>query len=173
MMQTPELRSATAADFSDILQLNAAEVKWTSPLDMARLTQLHEYSDYHKVITVDDKVAAFLLVMPEKTAYDSPNYLWFENNCEDFMYVDRIVVSAEFAGQKLGSQLYQDLFETAKKRGLKYITCEYYLIPINKPSEFFHQRFGFQEVATQWLDNNAKHVSLQVAEVDSFLSEGS
>ena len=172
-MPITKLRSVTATDFNDILQLNAAEVKWTSPLDMARLTQLHEYSDFHKVITVDGKVAAFLLVMSEQTAYDSPNYLWFENNCEDFMYVDRIVVSAEYAGHKLGSQLYQDLFETAKRRGLKYITCEYNLIPINKPSEFFHRRFGFQEVATQWLENNAKQVSLQVADVDAFMQDKS
>ncbi len=173
MMPETELRSATASDFNDILELNAAEVKWTSPLERRRLAQLHAWSTHHKLITVDDRVAAFLLVMPDNTSYDSLNYLWFKQNYAGFMYVDRIVVNADFAGQKLGSLLYQDLFSTAKNKGIKLITCEYNLQPMNKPSELFHQRFGFQQVDTQWLENNAKQVSLQVADVEAYIQRKS
>ena len=166
------LKPATPADFAAILALNDAAVKWTSPLDEARLAQLHGWSVYHKVVLVDEVVAGFLLVMPADTDYDSDNYRWFQRHCEDFYYVDRIVIDAAYAGRKLGSLLYQDLFQTAGEQGIKSITCEYNLQPLNQPSAAFHQTFGFQELATQWLDGHSKQVSLQQALVGQ-LSGGS
>lgn len=160
------LRRAVPTDFADILALNEAAVKWTSPLDEARLEQLHGWSVYHKVLLVDDVVAGFLLVMAEDTTYDSDNYRWFQQNCEHFYYVDRIVIGAAYAGLKLGTILYQDLFDTAGKQGIKFITCEYNLQPMNQPSAAFHEKFGFQQLATQWLNNHQKQVSLQRARVN-------
>ena len=171
-MSAPALRPVTAADFAAILALNEAAVKWTSPLDEARLAQLHGWSEYHKVVLLDGVVAGFLLVMAADTTYDSDNYRWFQQHCEDFYYVDRIVIDAAYAGRKLGSVLYHDLFQTAGKQGIGSITCEYNLQPLNQPSAAFHKKFGFRQLATQWLDGHSKQVSLQHALV-SQLSGGS
>jgi predicted GNAT superfamily acetyltransferase len=75
------------------------------------------------------------------------------------------VVGGEHQGLRLGSRLYQDLFEFARAQGISVVACEYNLVPPNEPSRIFHDKFGFQEVGSQWLDDGAKQVSLQAAPV--------
>ena len=159
------LRNAEASDFDAIVALNAAEVQHTSAMDLARLAELATLACYHKVACVDGRVAGFLLAMRHDAAYANDNFGWFAARLPAFVYVDRIVVSAEFAGHRLGSRLYTDLFEFARAQGLSKVTCEYNLVPANEPSRRFHDKFGFKELGTQWLANGSKQVSLQVAAV--------
>lgn len=159
------LRDAVPADFEHILALNDAEVQQTSAMDLQKLNQLAALSAYHKVALVDDKIAAFLLAMRENCDYQSENYRWFAARFPQFIYVDRIVVSAEFAGLKIGSLLYTDLFDFARAHAIAMVTCEYNIQPPNLASKRFHDKFGFKEIDTQWVANGSKQVSLQVASV--------
>lgn len=159
------IRAATADDFADILVLNAAEVQQTSAMDAQKLRDLDALSTYHKVAEVDGEVAGFLLAIREDTAYQSENYRWFTARFPQFIYVDRIVVSAAFAGLKIGSLLYQDLFVFAGTSGIGMITCEYNIQPPNLASKKFHDKFGFIEIDTQWVANGAKQVSLQAVQL--------
>ncbi len=159
------IREAQQQDFDGIVELNQAVVEQTSAMDSARLMALHEWSAYHKVITVDDVLAGFLLVMPAGVSYDGINYQWFNNHYQNFYYVDRIVISDQFTGRKLGSQLYKDLFAVAKAQKVDVITCEYNIKPLNQVSQAFHDRFGFREVGRLWLDKANKQVSLQAANI--------
>ncbi len=159
------IRPAKAHDFSTIVDLNLAAIKATGTMELKQLQQLHTWAVYHKVVTVEDQVIAFLLVMPDNQPYQSPNYQWFNNNYTSFWYVDRIVVNEQCTGKKIGGLLYQDLFDEAKKHGIDFISCEYNIKPMNLASKKFHQSHGFSEVATQWLDDNTKQVSLQVASI--------
>ncbi|TDR23567.1 GNAT family N-acetyltransferase [Marinicella litoralis] len=171
-MNDCKIRPAKPHDFQRILALNLAAIKATSEMDLPHLQNLHAWSDYHKVVIHQDQVVAFLLVLSAGQAYQSPNYRWFNQHFPSFYYVDRIVVDAAMTGKKIGSLLYQDLFTTAKTVGIELIACEYNIKPLNTASQIFHQRFGFTEVATQWLDEHSKQVSLQVAEVSKY-KEGS
>ncbi|MFY2763162.1 GNAT family N-acetyltransferase [Arenimonas sp. MALMAid1274] len=162
-----QLRDAAPADFPAILALNDAEVAHTSAMDMARLRQLHGYAGWHRVAVVDGAVAAFLLAMRDGCGYVNPNFDWFAARYPRFLYVDRVVVGAGFQGLGLGSQLYRELFEQARRQQVPVIACEYNLQPPNAASQAFHDRFGFREVGSQWLDGGAKRVSLQVAELTS------
>ena len=81
------------------------------------------------------------------------------------MYVDRIVVGAAHQGLRLGTLLYNDLFNYARSIGVAVIACEYNIVPPNEPSRLFHNKFGFLEIGSQWLGNGSKRVSLQVVEV--------
>ena len=74
------------------------------------------------------------------------------------------MVSAAHFGHRIGSRLYEDLFDFARAQQLERVTCEYNIEPPNEASRAFHDRFGFQEVGTQWVANGAKRVSLQVAD---------
>jgi len=159
------LRDALAADFAQIVALNDASVHFTSPMDIARLTQLHEHAAYHRVVTSDADVLAFLLAFREGAPYDSPNYQWFEREYRRFLYIDRIVVSAQARGANLGTRLYEDIFAFAAAAGVTRVTCEYDLDPPNPVSERFHQRHGFREVGRQWLGGGKKQVSLQLREL--------
>jgi len=159
------LRNASADDFGSIVVLNQREVQQTSPMDLARLRELAQMSSYHKVAVVDGRIAAFLLAMREDAPYLNDNYAWFAARFAQFIYVDRIVVSSEFAGLKVGSRLYEDLFDYARSQGINAITCEYNVQPPNPASQRFHDKFGFKELGQQWVAQGTKLVSLQVAEV--------
>ena len=160
-----KIRPAETQDFQSIIQLNQAAIQATAPMDLAKLQQLNGWSDHHQVVVEKDQVIAFLLVLGAGQPYQSLNYQWFDSRYPSYYYVDRIVVATSHIGRNIGGLLYQDLFNQAKNKGLKYITCEYNIQPMNMTSHRFHQKHGFNEVATQWLDNNQKQVSLQVAEV--------
>ena len=161
------IRDAAASDFSAILALNAESVHFLSPLDDARLRRLHAQAAYHRVVEIDDAVAAFLLVLREGADYDSPNYLWFAQRYPQFLYVDRIVVDTRRQGQGLAARLYDDLLEFAAASGIAQLTCEFDLDPPNPASAKFHARYGFHEVGKQWLGGGKKQVSLQARAIET------
>lgn len=160
-----ELRPAVESDFAAILALNDAEEQHTSAMDRERLQSLVRLSAYCKVATVDGHVAAFLIALRDGAAYENDNFGWFAARLPQFLYVDRIVVGAAFAGRGIGRRLYADLFAFARAQGIGTITCEYNVEPANPPSRAFHDRFGFRELGTQWVAEGTKRVSLQAADV--------
>jgi predicted GNAT superfamily acetyltransferase len=159
------IRDVTQDDFGAIITLNDFAVAQTSPMDIQRLQSLGQLSCYHKVAQVRGQVAAFLLAMREGAAYQNDNYSWFASRYRRFIYIDRIVVGMRYSGMKIGSMLYKNLFEFAHLHGISNITCEYNLNPPNPASKSFHDKFGFEELGTQWVANNSKLVSLQAAQI--------
>ena len=158
------IRAATARDHAAILALNAESVKFLSPMDAPRLLHLDRQAAYHRVVQIDDEVAAFLLVLREGADYDSPNYRWFAATYARFLYIDRVVVSTAHQGRRLGAVLYDDLFAFARADGIDKLTCEFDIDPPNEGSRIFHARHGFREVGQQRL-GGGKLVSLQLADV--------
>ncbi len=159
------IRDASAADFERILQLNEESVHFLSPMTLARLETLHAEAAYHRVVDQDGQIAGFLLAFREGTNYDSSNYVWFTERYDQFLYVDRIVVSKDFQGQGIGNKLYDDLFEFARNIGVARVTCEFDIDPPNDASRRFHERFGFSEVGTRSYGEVVKQVSLQMVAV--------
>ncbi len=157
------IRKTEYTDFARVVELNAQALQHTSVMDLAQLTELDALSSYHRVIIVADKVAGFLLAMRENAAYVNENFDFFAARYKSFLYVDRIVIDVKYAGLKLGSMLYKDLFDYAQSNDINVVTCEYNIEPPNEPSRHFHDKFGFTEIGTQWLDGGKKRVSLQVA----------
>ena len=157
------IRDATSADHVAIARLNLESEHLLSPLDAQRLTHLDQQAAYHRVIESDGEVIAFLLAFREGVPYDSPNYRWFAARYEQFLYIDRIAVSASQQGRQLGGALYADLFAFADRQDIDTIACEFYVVPLNEASRAFHARHGFHEVGTQWVADGHKQVSLQIA----------
>lgn len=158
-----ELRAILDSDYQAILEINAAEERQTSPMDLERLGSLVQISAYCKVAIVDGQVAAFLVALQDGAPYENENFNWFSSRMQHFLYVDRIVVDSRFAGRGIGSRLYDDLFSFALSKGIETITCEYNIEPPNPASRAFHDKFGFRELGTQWVAGGAKRVSLQAA----------
>jgi predicted GNAT superfamily acetyltransferase len=161
MQPTPALPE----HFAQILALNEASVHFLSPLSAARLAVLHQHAAYHRVITDQNEVQAFLLAFAPGAPYDSINYQWFDRREKDFLYIDRIVVASGARARGLGTLLYRDLFQMASALGLRQVVCEFDIDPPNRVSEVFHLRFGFREVGRQRVANGTKEVSLQSAAV--------
>lgn len=158
------LRDATPADFPRILALNEAFVAVLSPLDPARLTQLHGQAAVHRVIERNGRIEAFLLAFREGSDDAGDNYHWFARRYARFLYVDRIVVDAGAQTQGAGRALYRDIRSLALGDAIPVITCEYDIQPPNPVSARFHARQGFREVAQRQL-NSGKVVSMQVLDL--------
>jgi hypothetical protein len=93
-------------------------------------------------------VDAFLLSFDPLADYDSPNFRWFCERGEGFIYVDRVVVAPEARGRGLARHLYEDLFRMARHRGYDRVVCEVNSEPPNPASDAFHAALGFVEVGT-------------------------
>jgi len=158
-----KIRKVASSDFAAIIHLNDAEVQQTSPLDLVRLQSLVQISAYCKVATIDGRVAAFLIALREDAPYENDNYTWFASRFTRFIYIDRVVVCKEFAGRRVGSGLYDDLFAFARQHRVSTITCEYNIDPPNPASRAFHNKYGFKELGTQWVAAGTKQVSLQAS----------
>jgi uncharacterized protein len=159
------IRDARPGDFESIVALNQEAVHFTSPMDLPRLIHLDTQSAYHRVIELDGETVAFLLALREGADYPNPNYGWFSERLDGFLYVDRIVISSSRQGERLGQALYDDLFAYAKEQEVGRICCEFDVDPPNPVSQRFHARYGFSEMGTQWVAGGSKRVSLQVAAV--------
>lgn len=160
------IRIAIEADFEAILRLNDAEERQTSRMDLERLRSLVRMSACCKVFTLDGEAVAFLIALRDGAPYRNDNYQWFASRFPSFLYVDRVVVDSRFAGRGIGSRLYQDLFAFARDSGVGTLVCEYNIDPPNPASRAFHDKFGFEEIGTQWVANGTKQVSLQAARID-------
>ena len=159
------LRPAIPADFAALLDLNLESERFLSPLAAEGLQRLHAEAEVHQVLEDAGRVVAFVLALREGADYDSVNYRWFQERYPRFLYVDRVVVSAERQGRGLGRSLYEAVFEHARKTRVPVVTCEYDVDPPNRASERFHRRFGFAEVGRQFVAGGKKQVSLQAAPV--------
>ena len=155
------VRDIAPGDTPTILALNFESEAVLSPMDAARYAHLLSQSAYARVVD-DGKVVAFLLAFREGADYDSPNYRWFAERYDTFLYVDRVVVAESQQGRGLGRLLYDDLFAFARVANVPCITCEFDIDPPNEVSRRLHARYGFEEVGVQTLPKG-KRVSLQLA----------
>ena len=159
------IRQAKISDFPRILDINVAEEDKTSRIDLARITQLDSWSDYHRVAVVDDEVVGFLLVMSETSDYDGENFRWFVERYGRFLYIDRIVIDGSAARRGVGSALYGDLIQFAATQSWSTLCCEINVSPPNPVSHAFHAHFGFEEVGRSAEAGAPKVVSYQVTEI--------
>lgn len=151
----------TNKELPQILKINEASVNFLSPLNSDLLVELIKQGKYHKIVILDGKVVAFILTLEKDANYLSPNYLWFKNKYNTFLYVDRIVVAKEYRRQGIGDFIYSQVIEYASKNGFEYLTCEIDIEPPNPGSIKFHDKHKFVEVGKQWIYGGIKQVSLR------------
>ena len=137
------LRSVTSADLPTLLELNNAAVPAVNALDLAQLGELVDMSA--AALTVDS-LECLLLALRPGLSYASANYRWFSDRYPDFLYVDRIVVGPDARDAGLGTLLYAEVDDCARRLRLPRITCEVNVVPPNTGSQRFHSRLGFSSV---------------------------
>lgn len=159
------LRQGRPEDYEMVLKLNEESVHFLSPMDELRLQSILGSTELFHVVTIKGQVAAFVIALREGQSYDSVNYQWFENHLDHFLYIDRVVVSQEYAGLGLGSLLYDFIFSYAEETHVPQITAEIDIEPANPKSLKFHEKFGFKEIGKQTILGGKKQVSLQCAKL--------
>ena len=164
-MSEIKIIDAEMRHYQDILQLNEEFVHFLAPMDIERLKWMAEMADRFIAVEADGKFAGFLIAMREGQAYDSENYRWFGAHYDKFLYIDRIVLTADCHRKGVGRKVYSELFRYAKECGVAVITAEIDIEPANPTSLSFHNALGFAEVGRQYVGGGKKQVSLQAAEV--------
>ena len=127
--------------------LNNAAVPHVNHLEPADLDALLAQAALAQVAELDGAPAAGMIVFAPGAAYTSANYRWFEARYSDFLYVDRVVVAPEARGRGLGRALYAATIAAARAHGGR-VAVEVNEEPPNPGSRAFHERLGFQQVAS-------------------------
>ena len=155
------LRDATAEDIPTIVALNEEVVSVTSPMDADRFQELWELSAQCVVAEQNGAVIGFVLAMQAGANYVNGNFHWFSERLNNFVYVDRIVISQDGRGHGLGGRMYQHVAEAAQKDGCLVMSAELDLEPPNEPSLRFHEKQGFVRLGVRALESG-KLVSMQI-----------
>ncbi len=147
-----DLASPIGAAVLALNNAHALELSWLAPERLAHLvTQAFRAGAI-------GGVDAFLLAFDEGADYDSPNFLWFRERFERFVYVDRIVVAPAARGRGLARLLYADLFSAALAAGHAKVGCEVNSRPPNPGSDAMHAKLGFAQVGAGSVANGEKTV---------------
>ena len=139
-----EIRSIEDADGPAVIGINAASVWATSPMDEAGLARARQLAAHVLVADVDDQVAGFAIAYARGSAYGSINYQWHAERFDDFLYLDRIVISSDFRRRGLASALYDAMESHAAAHGR--MVCEVNSEPPNVESLAFHAARGYREI---------------------------
>ena len=160
MSATPApISLVSAEDEAAILALNnehAAELSWLEP---ERLSFLLGEAFYTRRI---GNLEAFIMTFDQDANYDSPNFLWFRERYQRFVYVDRVVVAGAARGRGHARLLYGELFVEAARAGHTIVTCEVNAEPPNPASDAFHAGLGFVEVGDAVIHGGKKAVRYYV-----------
>ncbi|NII11672.1 GNAT family N-acetyltransferase [Oleiagrimonas sp. C23AA] len=161
------IRDVREHDLEAVLALNNAAGAGILSMSEAHARHLYDIADYFRVAEVDGKVAGFLIAVREDADHDSPNFLWFRERYEQFVYIDRIVVGSGWRRHGLGRVFYCDVQSFAEVR-VPHLACEVFLEPRDDATLLFHGTYGFQEVGQQVMPGNQRRVSMQAKALPSF-----
>ncbi len=153
--QQAAIQPITSSDLRRVLALNSVHATELSLLDADALSAL--VNEAFLALRIGD-VEAFLIAFDQEAAYDSPNFLWFRERHDRFVYVDRIAVAASARGRGHARRLYEHLFEQARACGHSVVTCEINAAPPNPASDAFHAALGFESVGEAAILGGAKTV---------------
>ena len=99
-----------------------------------------------------------MIALDQNAPYLNPNFNWFKESRESFVYIDRVIVAASARGQGIARILYNDLFVAARQVGQDRVVCEVNIEPPNPVSETFHLALGFRAVGEASIHGGTKTV---------------
>lgn len=138
------VRDLTAADLTIAHRINQENVPAVGEETFDDFVAIFEVCSVALALEDLGSLCGFCMVLPPGTAYDSPNYLFFESRFEDFVYLDRVAITASHQGRGGGPLLYR---EVERRTQAPWFTLEVNVKPPNEGSLRFHRREGFDEVA--------------------------
>ena len=154
-----EIRPLSPQDVPTIWRINEEGLPGTGQVSEDGILELLELATLPMGAYVEDELVGFVICLPPRTRYGSLNYAWFNENYEEFLYVDRIAVAESHRNLGIGSVLYQMVAEQAEKEGSP-VAAEVSLKPPNPDSMRFHHRHGFTEVGV--LHHEDKSVTMML-----------
>ncbi len=144
---------STFDETSPLLLLNNADAEALSRLSAEEMVQLVAQAF---LALAAGEADALLIALDERARYASPNFLWFRDRFDRFVYVDRVVVAPHARGRGLASALYRALLVRAQEEGRDRIVAEVNVDPPNPASHAFHAAMGFFAVGSATLSGGKR-----------------
>ncbi len=154
-----DLRELREEDISEIWEINEQGLPGTGKVNPEEIKRLLGHSELAIGAFSDGTLLGFVICLLPRTEYGSPNYSWFNQKYNDFIYVDRIAVAESHRNLQIGSNLYQKVVDYAQQHNIP-IAAEVSLEPPNPGSMRFHYRYGFSEVGI--LKHKSKSVTMML-----------
>jgi predicted GNAT superfamily acetyltransferase len=151
-----EFEELGPASLEAALSLNNAHAQETSLLDESSLGVLLDIAFYARGL--DRGTTALLIALDHNAPYDNPNFNWFKQRLDDFVYIDRIIVADCARGRGIARRFYRDLFAAAERAGHTRVVCEVNMAPPNHASDAFHAAMGFVEIGQATIHEGLKIV---------------
>ena len=155
-----DIADVSEADRAWLLALNQACLPAVSSLDRTALDAVLAEAAVARVARIGGASSGALIAFRPGTSYGSDNYRWFCDRFDDFLYVDRAMVSETARGSGLGAALYDDIAEIATRLAVPRITCEVNEEPPNPGSMRFHERHGFRKIESRASAGGSKRVAM-------------
>jgi len=137
------VRDMTLDDLNVVHAINEENVPAVGQETFEDLRAIFDVCSINLVAEIDGRVRGFCMVMPPGTDYSSPNYLYFCERHADFVYLDRVAITADAQGRGIGPMLYR---EVERRSTAPWFALEVNVKPPNEGSMRFHAREGFVEV---------------------------
>ena len=155
-----DIADVSEADRAWLLALNQACLPTVSSLDRTALDAVLAEAAVARVARIGGASSGALIAFRPGTSYGSDNYRWFCERFDDFLYVDRVMVSETARGSGIGAALYDDIAEIATRLAVPRITCEVNEEPPNPGSMRFHERHGFRKIESRASAGGSKRVAM-------------
>jgi predicted GNAT superfamily acetyltransferase len=133
--------------------LNNHHARETSLLSEEQFAAMIQMAFYARGFGPALTPSALLIAFDQKAPYVNPNFQFFLDRHERFIYVDRLITASHARRRGLARKLYDDLFLCAIETGHSVVGCEVNLDPPNPASDAFHAGMGFAEVGRAHLEN--------------------
>ncbi len=137
------IRAMATTDLDVVWAINQENVPAVGEETLEDLAKVHEQCSIALVAEVSGSLAGFCMVLLPDADYGSPNFKFFCDRLDDFIYLDRVAVASEFQGMGIGAALYS---EVEKLSDATWFALEVNTKPRNEGSLRFHAREGFGEM---------------------------
>lgn len=145
------IRDLVDTDLDRTWAINEAETPAVSSVTRDELAAIVHQSEIALVTEENGTVGGFCVVLGPGAEYKSPNYAWFAERYQRFIYLDRVAIAPEFQRLGWGHHLYAEVERRAAQLSppREWWTLEVDLVPPNHKSLSFHAQLGFAQVGVR------------------------
>ena len=137
------IRAMNTSDLEVVWAINQENVPAVGEETLEDLAKVHEQCAIALVAEVTGTIAGFCMVLSPDADYGSPNFKFFCDRLEDFIYLDRVAITSALQGNGIGAALYS---EVEKLSNATWFALEVNTKPRNEGSLRFHAREGFVQM---------------------------
>ena len=139
-------RMSSHSRFRKLWRLNEAAGAEAFSLPESQFAELVEQSDCVLERWQDKpggKLSGFLLGVSAGRAVENVGHMWFQTRFDNFLYVDRVVTTADDRRRGVGKAILLEALQWCRERGIGNLVCQVHDRPPNPAGHALCRALGF------------------------------